>query len=1158
MVNDWEYSTYSKVNPEVRENFPFEKPREHQLETISEIKEAIDNGYKYIVLEAGTGTGKSAIAATLASMYESTYILTVTKQLQDQYLQDFKGLGFKLVKGRSNFKCKKYGEDNLDYNCDTGRCVLEGYRCEYSLNRNHDDINRNNTCHYFYQKFVGLNSDVVISNYPYMFLELNYVEDFKKRKLMIFDEAHNLEDNLMNQLKLEFKTKDLKEYGINLSMDVLKRLEYGDYTDWIRFIKRVRDNYSRELNKIKNIKGTGLNEKKSFFRLRINDCKRFIEHIEKDPNKWIFDYNTRFGIVEFKPLKVDNYAKSNLFEYGDVCLFMSATILDYKLFAKWLGINESEIYAIRRESPFKIDRNPIKTFDDFKMSYGDLPENAPKTINTIKRILDAHSNDKGIIHTISHQCKNFLVKSLENDRLIDHNTRNRAKQLEKFKNSEKPLVLISPSMNEGVDLPGDQCRFQIIYKVPYPSLGDKQTRERKNIDYQWYEYKTALALVQTYGRGMRFEQDYCKTYFIDNRLNGFIANDRMSNNFIPKFFRKAINIAPAEIDENEDVKFEKVELRKDLIEKYDVDEEDMDYVDGDNVKIAPIIDDSDYETKILHKINLTNQARDLLDSEQYDDAIACYKELLNHELFINDYHPYLKLSQAYKGAEKYECEVKIISEFFKSGRYCRKSTITWFKNRLYELAELGYIEISEIDELEMEYNNYGKKNRKLSKIPLPLARDLKSYLKNKNKTSKIYDPSIFDDFVKFDENLSHDEKIKFKYKLIKKGDELLLEKRQYAKAVAYYTRLLNHDLFVNDYHPYLKLYKAYKQKDKKRMILEKFFKSGVYCNDKKLKYFIGRLKDLSRYGYFNPQRIPELENEFYSKGYLNEHLADEPVPIAVKIKNMFEPENDGEKKVNQKTYSRKYFNQLADEVTQNENYESYMDLTKINEEDYIEIEEYEKVNEKADLKNKAKSLENENLDKAIEFYDDLKENELFKYDYYPYRRQCIIFKNHLHNDKRDWQTILELFGQKIYLNNHQYTWLNNKIIELIDKLNLKQSEVNEINSLLESYEINKDNFHLLQSNSIPLAERIFKDEKGLMVISQEKYDYKENIHYINELGTGYIRREEYETAIKFYSNLLNQNILYFKCRAYKSFARILKDMGDEKEFQRLYQKYVEG
>ena len=87
---DWQYSNYSKINSDIQKHFPFENPRADQLETISEIIEAINQGYEYIVLEAGTGTGKSAIAATLSNMSESSYILTITKQLQDQYLRDFK------------------------------------------------------------------------------------------------------------------------------------------------------------------------------------------------------------------------------------------------------------------------------------------------------------------------------------------------------------------------------------------------------------------------------------------------------------------------------------------------------------------------------------------------------------------------------------------------------------------------------------------------------------------------------------------------------------------------------------------------------------------------------------------------------------------------------------------------------------------------------------------------------------------------------------------------------------------------------------------------------------------------------------------------------------------------------------------------------------
>ena len=207
-MTKWPYTKHANVNPQVLNYFPFEKPRKHQLEAISEILEAVDKGYKYIVLEAGTGTGKSAIAATLSGMFESAYILTITKQLQDQYVHDFKD--FSVVKGRSNFRCRLSNSG-----CDEGKCVLEGHNCKYKLKEN---ATKENTCNYYWQKHLAINSDVVIANYPYMFLELNYVEDFTKRSLMVCDEAHNIESMIMNQLKLEFSRRDLKEYiSFNLS-----------------------------------------------------------------------------------------------------------------------------------------------------------------------------------------------------------------------------------------------------------------------------------------------------------------------------------------------------------------------------------------------------------------------------------------------------------------------------------------------------------------------------------------------------------------------------------------------------------------------------------------------------------------------------------------------------------------------------------------------------------------------------------------------------------------------------------------------------------------------------------------------------------------------------------------------------------------------------
>ena len=105
-----------------------------QLDIIQDINDAIRQGYKYIVLEAGTGTGKSAIATTLAKMYGSAYILTMTKQLQAQYADEF---DFRLVKGRRNFACLN---DNLESTCDMGTCktspTSSNFFCPYGVAKN--------------------------------------------------------------------------------------------------------------------------------------------------------------------------------------------------------------------------------------------------------------------------------------------------------------------------------------------------------------------------------------------------------------------------------------------------------------------------------------------------------------------------------------------------------------------------------------------------------------------------------------------------------------------------------------------------------------------------------------------------------------------------------------------------------------------------------------------------------------------------------------------------------------------------------------------------------------------------------------------------------------------------------------------------------------
>jgi Rad3-related DNA helicase len=76
-------------------------------------------------------------------------------------------------------------------------------------------------------------------------------------------------------------------------------------------------------------------------------------------------------------------------------------------------------------------------------------------------------------------------------------------------------ILVGPTLAEGIDLPGDECRFIIIMKVPYPSLGDRYVKEKIKFYPLWYNSTTSNEIIQGIGRGVRYDGDWCVTYIFD-------------------------------------------------------------------------------------------------------------------------------------------------------------------------------------------------------------------------------------------------------------------------------------------------------------------------------------------------------------------------------------------------------------------------------------------------------------------------------------------------------------------------------------------------------------------------------------------------------------------------------------------------------------------
>ena len=196
--------------------------RPYQKDVLDQIESALGSGKKFIILEAPVGFGKSAVAAALCRHLESAYVLTSTKQLQEQYSADF---GFATVMGKSNFTCLVPTSSGRLVACSKGRCEADWRLsdCPHYLafDQYEDHLKRlcdrdskcekllrdgnGKLCTYYKQKWDSFREKVTVGNYAFFFSELRYTEDVRKRKLLVCDEAHDLERQLVGSASFTLK-----------------------------------------------------------------------------------------------------------------------------------------------------------------------------------------------------------------------------------------------------------------------------------------------------------------------------------------------------------------------------------------------------------------------------------------------------------------------------------------------------------------------------------------------------------------------------------------------------------------------------------------------------------------------------------------------------------------------------------------------------------------------------------------------------------------------------------------------------------------------------------------------------------------------------------------------------------------------------------------
>ncbi len=309
-----------------KQYFPYPQTRPEQDQAINFALDAfIEQDKRFVVIEAGTGVGKSAIGFTIAQYFNQyangmgTYYLTTQKVLQQQYMRDFKKRGMLNLQSSTNFQCKYYKQKT---------CAMARREMECTQDQRFKRSCGGTGCRYRKAKQDFMDGDHGVTNFSYFLAETYYSQQLTPRTMMVVDECHNTEVQLGNFVEIVVSEHFAKQ--------VLK-LQIPQLNTQYQVFKWICDVYKPKLNMtVKHYKGIieklSLQKKMKEF-LKVSSqyelldkhvCKlhRFIDNYKKE--NWVMNITetevkgTRK--FEFKPICVGPFSDPYLFRRYILCV----------------------------------------------------------------------------------------------------------------------------------------------------------------------------------------------------------------------------------------------------------------------------------------------------------------------------------------------------------------------------------------------------------------------------------------------------------------------------------------------------------------------------------------------------------------------------------------------------------------------------------------------------------------------------------------------------------------------------------------------------------------------------------------------------------------------------------------------------------------------
>lgn len=486
---------------------PHDSWRPNQYAFYKNISQVIQSGGGFVIAEAGTGSGKSAISTAMGHD-DDVLVVCHTLALLSQYEALY---NFSVIRGRQEYPCvlpQKVAAWQSTY-----QLIPTAADCHFSPMHK---CQQSNECPYLVAKHRALSARRAACTYRYI-----GVSQLMKERTgnIVLDEAHDAAEELIRFNEFVCTAQTIKKY----SLQQFPIPTYGPAGkgaaltgDGKAKVATWLTNCIAQLQSDSDAVGDDMEETK---RLRVHSrFQRMLESLYT--TEWFLQVKSRE--VSLKALDAASVARQ-VFAHKSTKLLMSATIGDPELLAKALGIHSYKFLSFPH--PVPATHRSIKQLDVDRMTARNLKERPrlyKEQADTIWNwIMQMSPSWRGVILTTSYKkieelYHHFIIPSsiVPNKRrvLIQRKGMKVGELVKRYIDSPEPgdiMIGTIQGWGSGLDLRGELARWIVIAGVPHVNPTDEYAKARRQLDggiaYQyWVTYN---AVMQACGRCSRGEKD---------------------------------------------------------------------------------------------------------------------------------------------------------------------------------------------------------------------------------------------------------------------------------------------------------------------------------------------------------------------------------------------------------------------------------------------------------------------------------------------------------------------------------------------------------------------------------------------------------------------------------------------------------------------------